>query len=915
MKLRTHPTAWRLGVATLLATFLFGATLLSGCAGKSGSTHAAASASLRAPARAPQAQLAAATKAKTPPASADTTLTTANPALDSVPLPDSAALEAQPRVSLADAAATMTESGDLYRHVLTRTKPGGVHTTPKYPDKAWEAFMAVRVPEGQRKLPDRYREEALEYTLAEESLQRRTAAAPSWTYIGPDGSGGVQPSGRLIELEIHPSDPNIVYAAAASGGLYKSTNGATTWTNITDAHLPSIGMGSVGLDPFSPSIVYCGLGEGQPGSFYEPYGGGIYKSTDAGATWNFLSASSGMQYVTDIQVTNSSNLVIATSKGQSDGTGAGLWRSTDGGATWVNMLVGGSFFDVAVNPDNRSNVVVSLGYTNNSSVGSYARIYYSTDGGMSFNESYPSSLWDNTNDYRIELTFSTSNRIYALFAATDSSFAGLLRSDDGGATWTQCAAVGIPTSGDYKPGQMTYNCAIGSPPGLPTTVYLGSNLRMYKSIDSGQNFVWITDWAGNDGLPYMHADHHTLRFANSTTVYCGNDGGFFRSTNGGTSWTELNVGFNALQCYSIDNHPTDRNVYIMGLQDNDKYLRRTDGSWHHYPNAFGDGMEMLIYPGNNHTAMGANYYGGAVRITEDAGANWYFLRTYQGSNNGIPDDERGAWIVPFMLNPNSPNTLYLMVQDLYRTTYTPGLLPTWTKIINFPDDYAPQNLEKMAITGLNTGTQNLVGFAGRYSQTNGWLLNVWTSGLDGTGATFRTLPQSAWVNAVAGDPNDANTIWIGYSNIATGLAAKPRVYKSTNLGQSWTNMTNNLPTNLPVSAIWIDPTNSNTVVVGTDIGVYRSDNGGASWSFWNDGLPKVVVNDFAYFAPERKLRVGTYGRGIYETSLDGVVATATASSIRDGILGTGGTPANADYNSNSRLEVGDAVGAVNSGRP
>lgn len=816
-------------------------------------------------------------------------------------------------ITLAEAAARMAADGSLDQFVTTRAKAGR-RVMPKYASKSWDVFVSMRVAEGEKALPHAYREEALAETLRHNMQRSATLAAPSWTYIGPDGSGGVQPSGRLVELALHPTNADIIYAAAASGGIYKTTNGGTSWTNVTDGYLPSIGMGSVTVDPFTPTTIYCGLGEGVPGSFYEPYGAGVYRSTNSGSTWALVPGTGSFEYVTDIKVVGTSQNIYVAAKGRSDGSGGGVFRSTNGGTSW-SQIGTGSFFSIEVNPGNFNNIVVGTGYYNPGTA-EYCRIYYTTDGGASWFESFPGFVWNNTNTYRIELQASASNVFYALVGMTDSSLGGILRSTDGGQSWSLVGGAGIPTSGDYKPGQMNYNCSIGVSPRTPGIVYLGSNLRMYRSSDNGANFAAGSDWAGDSGLPYVHADHHSIRFGSTdSTVFFGTDGGFFKSTNGGTTWTEMNIGFNALQCYSIDNHPTDPNVYIMGLQDNDKYLRRSNGTWHHYPNTWGDGMEMIVYPSNTTTYMGSNYYGGAVRITEDAGANWYFLRTYGAQNNGIPDTERGAWVVPFLLDPQNPNTLYLMVRDLYRATYTPGFLPTWTKIIDFDDNFAPQNVERMILTAGPTG-RKLVGFNGRYNGNTGqYPIYLWRANPDGTSFEQMNLPQTAWVNALAADPNNNNTIWIGFSNVATGVANRARIFRSTNLGTSWTDMTNNFPQNLPVGAIWIDPNNSNNVIVGSDIGVYRSENGGASWSFWNDGLPLVVVNDFAYFAPQRKLRAGTYGRGIYETPLDGVTPGASATDIREFLLGRAGQPANADRNANSRIEVGDAVMAVNAGAP
>lgn len=769
-------------------------------------------------------------------------------------------------VTLAEANAAMEASGVLDKYVNTRVRPGGRRSMPKYADRAWNWFVERRLPlnSPERALPPNYRERAYAETLAE-NLDRsslRNGRAANWREIPI--TGNVMPSGRIVEMAVHPANDQTIYLASASGGVFKTTNRGQSWTNVTDGFLPTLGLGSITMDPGNPQTLYVGLGEGVPGSHYEPYGSGVYRTTDGGASWSLLNSTSNIAFVSDIAVfSNSTTILLASAGNISGGTDSGIFRSTDSGNTFTKV-VNQPAFDIDVDPANNSNVVA----TTKQSQTAFAQILYSTNGGQSFTAATTPS---NNNAFRIELT-RNGNTMYALVGLNNGDLGGIWKSTNGGQSWSALPLSGIPTSGDYKPGQMYYNCAIQVSPYDANTVYVGSNLRMYKSTNGGNSWTAVTDWAG-DGLPYMHADHHTIRFgANTNTVYIGNDGGFFFSQDGMATVTERNVGMTALQYYRMDNHPTDANALLGGLQDNDKYVRRSDGTWRHYPNSFGDCMEVIAHPSSPNTFFGCNYYGSAIRITEDgSNTQWPFIRGYGSQNNGIPDQERGSWVSPFFYDPRNPNTLYLGLNGVYRTTYTPGMMPTWTQIIPPDPTTTPAQMEAMTLTS-GTSNRKLVGFLGRRTQAGGLTVGLFRSNPDGTGREILNLPQLAWVSDLKPDPNDNNVLWMTYSDINAGGGERGRIWKSTNQGTSWTDMTNNFPRSLPATAVLVDPNNSNTVFIGSDIGVYRSDNGGASWVYWNEGMPPAVVTDFAYFGPQRKLRVSTYGRGLFETEIDGVPA-------------------------------------------
>ena len=197
------------------------------------------------------------------------------------------------------------------------------------------------------------------------------------------------------------------------------------------------------------------------------------------------------------------------------------------------------------------------------------------------------------------------------------------------------------------------------------------------------------------------------------------------------------------------------------------------------------------------------------------------------------------------------------------------LQPTWTKFYTYPGSAIPYDMEIMRLT-YGPDNRKLFAFQSRYDTQQGrWSVGLIRMNLDGTNVEQLTMPRVGFINDIACDPNNNNNVWVCYSDIGSYPQEQPRIYKSTDLGNTWTDKTNNLPRTLPISSIFIDPHNSNTIIIGTDIGCYRSDDDGDTWYEFNNGLPNIVVTDMAYYAPGRKLRAGTYGRGLWETSIEG----------------------------------------------
>lgn len=732
----------------------------------------------------------------------------------------------------------------------------------RFPEKAWDWFYSRRMGGKTGFIPVDYREVALRHTERFCQPVRGLAADADWRPLGP-----YPPRGRIKDICVHPQNENVIYVGSASGGVWKTTDQGLNWVNLTDNKISSLGIGSLIMNPSDPNNLYAGLGEGLAGKIYEPLGTGVYRTNDGGVNWTLTpgSGNNAMQVTVDLRFGANSQTLFAACLGVKYGysyQGHGLFMTTDGGNTWVKKMAQ-RCWSISVDPSNANNLVVTTEESD------HAWIYYSTDGGNNFTRA---AIPNDTTSKRIEID-RCKNQPQNLFALVGSSgpLSGIWKSTDGGKNWTVCALDGIPMTDDNeKPGQMYYNNCIAVVPNDPNTVYIGTNLRAYKTTNGGTNWNSIAYWwvPNQLNLPYIHADHHGIAFgASPSTVYYATDGGFFVSKDSGKTWLERNNNLLCTQIYRNANSATIENKLMIGCQDNSVYVTNQNGNWSYIP-WFGDGFECIIDRDVPNYVYSTNYYGSNVLFSNAGGETqdaWYYLRDPQGGN-GIPANEMGAWVVPFVADPLDPTMLYLGLANIYRTQISrkpsnenPGL-PTWTKIYT-----GAGGTKYMEVMRLSYGPTNRKVFFIQSGLSEA--VSLFRMNLDGTSVELLKQPRVGFINDIACDPNNNSNVWICYSDIFSYPSEKSRIYKSTDMGNTWQDKTSNLPKTLPVSAIFIDPDNTNTIIIGTDLGCYRSDDDGASWYQFNNGFANVVVTDLAYFPAGRKLRAATYGRGMWETPL------------------------------------------------
>lgn len=681
--------------------------------------------------------------------------------------------------------------------------------------KRWEDFMGPRVyPSGNLVLGKQIWKEfesfKRNYNTSEE------ARSANWTAVGPttiaNGNGGYSPGlGRVNTVAQDPNNANVLYVGVPQGGVWKSTNGGTTWTPKT-TELPVSGISDITIDPNNSNIIYVCTGDGDGN---DSYGIGVIKSIDGGENWTntTLIWESGMEHTARrlvISHANSNHLYATTSKG--------VYKSLDAGVHWI-LIKDGAYKDLEMHPTNANTIFIC----NN-------RIEYSTDGGDNF--TIASGINSNT---RVEISISESNpsRVYAVTGNSEGGLEGFYQSTDGGQTFTLKSnspnILSSANDGSGNGGQAWYDLAIVCDPSNSNTVYVGG-VNVWKTTNGGNDFDIITHWSlGTNWVEYLHGDIHTLEFFGNN-FYAGSDGGIAISTNDGDTWNDLSSGLQNSQFYEIDVMPSNANKLIAGAQDNGSL--RIDGT-----NAVqvrgGDGMNVLFHRSNPNVWFYEWQYGGVHRTT-DGGNSADYIKP-----NGVGD---GNWNTPFITSPSNHNTIYIGYENLFKST-------------NMGDNYTERSVPGTDLIdeiAVYDGNDNFIsvskGSSLLISTDNGV---IWTNILP--------LPN-LFITGIVYNPSDSDEMWVTFSGFDEG----DKVYHTANGGLNWENISLNLP-NIPVNKIIYEPGSDDGIYIGTDMGVFYKNNDLANWISFSDGLPVTIITDLVYHEGTDQVFAGTYGRGIYKT--------------------------------------------------
>ncbi|MBU6343043.1 MAG: hypothetical protein KGS48_16225, partial [Bacteroidetes bacterium] len=703
--------------------------------------------------------------------------------------------------------------------------------------KRWEWYWERRVnPDGT--FPDA----ALALKGLNEAKQMAGTAnkfvmTPTWSPMGPTTTpGGYAGLGRVNAIAFHPSNTNTFWLGSPSGGLWKTTDGGLNWTTNTD-NFSVLGISGIVVTPSNPNIMYVATGDGDAGDNYSI---GVLKSTDGGSTWSSTGltfpVSSGVLIRRLVMDPNDETQLFVAST-------SGIYRTVNSGTSWTQVQ-SGNFYDLEAQPGATSN---------NFYAATGSSIYRSTDNGATW-----SNVQTISGSGRIALgiTAADNTNVVALCsAASNSGFLGLYRSTNSGASYTLQSStpnlLGYEANGSDTGGQGWYDLVVTIDPTNANVIFVGG-VNIWKSTDAGVTWTLNTFWYNNPPYNEMHADKHAFEWQNNTTLFCGNDGGIYKTTNGGTSWTDLSSTLAISQLYRIGVSQTT-NAVVAGLQDNGTKFRNNAGTWSDVIG--GDGMECIIDFSNAQYAYGELYYGEIYR-SSNSGASF---PTNISANipGGMPTD--GAWITPYILSPSNSATIIAGYADVYKSTNRGN---TWTKISN--NLTGGTSLQSLAEAPSNSNYLYAATYSTLYRTING-----------GTSWSTMTIPSAAGnLTYISVHPTDPNTIFVSMSNYSAGK----KVYKSTNGGSTWTNISGTLP-NLPANCVIYQNTTNDLLYVGMDVGVYYKDNNMSDWAVLNTGLPNVEIDELEIRYSTGKIRAATYGRGLWETDVQCSAPTVSAPSV------------------------------------
>jgi photosystem II stability/assembly factor-like uncharacterized protein len=680
-------------------------------------------------------------------------------------------------------------------------------------------------------------------------------------------------SGRVVGFAVDPNDRSHYFAASASGGVWKTNNGGTTWAPVfDDQHSYSIGV--VVLDPKSPSVVWVGTGENNSQRSVS-YGDGVYKSDDAGKSWKNVGLAHSEHIGRIVIDPSHTDTVYVAAQGPlwKSGGDRGLFKTTDGGKTWKNILTiseNTGVTDVALDPRD-SNVIYASAYQRSRHVwtmidgGPESALYKSTDGGATWSKLKSGLPTDDMGRIGIAISPVNPNVIFVTIEAANKK-GGIFRSTDNGATWER--------RNPYDTTAMYYAQIIADPKNVDR-VYI-MNVFIMVSDDGGKTFRPL-------GEKSKHVDNHVLWIDPDNTNYylSGCDGGIYESFDRGETWSfKGNLPVTQFYDVAVDNATPFYNVY-GGTQDNyslggPSRTRSASGitnaDW--FVTQGGDGFKSVADPEDPNTIYAELQYGNLVRFDKRTGERMG-IKPQEGK--GEPP-LRWNWDSPVIISPHSHTRLYFAANRLFRSddrgntwklisgdltrAIDPNSLPVMGRI------WGPDAVAKNQSTSFYGNIVSLVESPKKeglvYVGTDDGLIQI----TENNGGEWRKLdkfpgvPDMTYVSRLLASGHDASLVYAAFDNHKNGDFA-PYLLKSTDSGKSWTSIKGDLPENGPVLSLAEDAVDADLLFAGTEFGVFFTNDGGKKWVQLKGGMPTIAVRDLVIQKRENDLVVGTFGRGIY----------------------------------------------------
>lgn len=676
---------------------------------------------------------------------------------------------------------------------------------------------------------------------------------PTWTSVGPSPTRSAQinvPPDHLISGAVnavapHPTDANILYAATVNGGIWKTTNAQAanpTWVPQTD-NLPSQSTTSIEFDLLDGTRNTLIAGIGRLSNFAQRGDDelGVYRTTNGGTTWTLLGGNTLLGRKVLAVAARGSTLMAATTNG--------LYRSTDTGASWTlvsgtNGLPTGANADLVADPANTSRFYISVR-------GTTPTVLRSDNTGASWNNVTTGITGLGSTTSAIKLAVGPGNVVFTA-VVNNGTLAGVFRSPDLGATWT---AMDVPAV--HPGGQGGVNTSIAADPTDGNIVYVAGDRisgspftanvqRGNASLLSGNQFTPIVD--GNAGNTTPHADSRDMAFDAGGSLLQTDDGGVYRRltprTNTGV-WTSVVGNLAAMEIHDLA-HDGVSNILIAGTQDNGTHVQDGTGNTLWRMISGGDGGDVqaddrTLAPNSSYRYTAFQNWGGPSRRTFSA-AN------AQTGSIGLPGIGDAQFVTPIEINLENPGRLLIGGSTtMYEINNVTTGAPTLTTIS------APGANRNAMIYGVrgDAGLAYIGSGSGVFKRTGG-----------GAFAATTALPAgAATITDVTVNPDDANLVFAVDDN---------QVFRSTNGGTTWTDVTGNLPS---ISSFdfrtieYIESPTGDMVALGTRSGVYTATVDSTTWSLLGEGLPNVLVFDLRWVPSQSSLYAGTLGRGAWRLQL------------------------------------------------
>ena len=701
-----------------------------------------------------------------------------------------------------------------------------------------------------RSYPDQdIQKDAYAIALEQNKSMKHTKNGEQWVSIGPKNIGG-----RTLDIAIDPTRPDTIFAASASGGLWKSINGGmgeNAWNRI-ELGYPGLAVSAVEIDPVCPDTIYVGTGEIY--GYYESYPGvanrvtrgmygiGILRSVDGGDSWtkSLDWSYDSMRGIQRIKIDPSDHKAIWAA------TSDGVYLSEDAGENWTQMMDIPMVTDLIIYPDLPNVIIAGCGGMWSTGHG----IYRSSDRGVTWNKfNFTSGPVTFGGQVRLDYSRSTPNIAYASIGYSDGENLGatwLCKTIDYGETWT---VVNTTNFADY---QGWYSHYVAVHPDDPDQIFCGG-IHLWRSVDGGTSMNFYEGTEADEFDPdWLHLDHHDMEFHpyKRNIIYSANDGGIHRSDDGGYSYISCNWGYQTSQFYNgFTCSEADSLFAIGGLQDNYSCIYRGNEYWDRVIG--GDGSCSAMSQANNNIVFASWQYLNILKST-DKGYNFSIDAT--PGNVGTVN-----FISPFIICPSNPRVMYAGGSRIARSR-DQGL--SWYNLSEFPADdstecpaismdVSRQNEQKLFIATIPIYS---TGKSGKkiFRTDNGG-----TEWIDITSG----LPQNNPTDIVV-DPNNDNIVYITFGGFGNG-----HIYKSFDSGTTWVNISEGLP-DLPGWSVIPDPFNSEHIYFGNDFGVYFSPDGGSSWQLFSEGLGDgVFAMDMKISYSDKKIKLATHGNGAYERKL------------------------------------------------